>query len=84
MVEKQKPTVGLKTVEKDGFHKKIPVRSYLVALTEVGGSRVKAIRLDGQSSWDEAKKTATEDNPGWRFKGIFPLMDRDFEEGEKV
>ena len=82
--KERKPTAGTVTVEKNGFHKRIPVRSYAVLLTEVGGSRVKAIRLDAQSSWDEARKTATQDYPGWRFKGIMPLTDRDFQEGEKL
>lgn len=84
MVEAKKPTVSVKTVEKDGFHKKIPVKSYVIVLTEIGGSKVKAVRLDEQVSIGQAKKTAVVDNPGWRFKGLFPLTDRDFEEGVKV
>ena len=84
MVETKKPTVSVKTVEKDGFHKKIPVKSNVTVLTEIGGSKVKAIRLDEQVSIGQAKKTAVVDNPGWRFKGLFPLMDRDFEEGERI
>ena len=84
MVETKKPTVSVKTVEKDGFHKKIPVKSYVIVLTEIGGSKVKAVRLDEQVSIGQAKKTAVVDNPGWRFKGLFPLMDRDFEEGERI
>ena len=84
MVEAKKPTVSVKTVEKNGFHKKIPVKSYVIVLTEIGGTRVKAVRLDEQASMDQAKKTAVADSPGWRFKGLFPLMDRDFEEGERI
>ena len=84
MVEKQKPTVGLKMVEKDGFHKKIPVKSYVIVLTEIGGSRVKAVRLDEQVNIDQARRTAVADNPGWRWKGAFPLTDRDFDEGERI
>ena len=85
IVEKteRKPTAGTKTVEKNGFHKRIPVRSYVIVLCEVGGSRVKAVRLDNQASWDEARKTAVTDNKGWKFKGLYPLTDRDFEEGVK-
>lgn len=77
------PTAGTKVIEKDGFHRRIPTRSYVVVLTEVGGSGVKAIRLDKQSGMAEAKKTAITDNPKWKFKGMFPLTDRDFEEGDK-
>ena len=84
MVEAKRPTVRLKMVERDGFHKKIPVRSYVIVLTEIGGSRVKALRLDEQMNIDQAKRTAVADNPGWRWKGAFPLTDRDFEEGERI
>lgn len=75
------PTAGTKVIVKDGFHRRIPTRSYAVILTEVNGSQVKCIRLDGQISMGEAKQTAIMDNPGWRFKGIMPLTDRDFEGG---
>lgn len=78
------PTAGIHTVERHGFHKKTPVRSYVVVLTEIGGSRVKAVRLDEQIGWDQARQTAVEDNPGWRFKFVTPLSDRDFEEGERI
>ena len=78
------PTAGTTVIEKDGFHKRIPVRSFVVVLTEIGGSRVKAVRLDQQKSMDEARQTAVIDNPGWRWKGTFPLTDRDFKEGERV
>lgn len=67
---------------KNGFHRKIRTWSFVVVLTEIGGSNVKAVRLDDQISMDEARKTAETDNPGWRFKGIFTLSDRDFEKGE--
>lgn len=80
----KKPTAGVRTVIRNDFHKKIPVRSYVVVMTEIGGSNVKAVRLDEQASWDEARQTAITDYPGWRFKGIFPLMDRDFKEGERL
>ena len=73
------PTAGVKTIVKNGFHKKIPVRSYVIVLTEIGGSGVKAIRLDKQSTWQEAHRTALADNPGWKWKGFFPLTDRDFD-----
>ena len=73
------PTAGTKIVEKNGFHKRIPARSYAVIMTEIGGSQVKAIRLDKQVSMAEAKQTAEADNPQWRLKAIFPLTDRDFE-----
>lgn len=76
------PTAGTKVIKKNGFHKRIPVRSYVIILTEIGGERVKAIRLDKQASLGEAQKTALSDNPGWRWKGAFPLTDRDFEKGE--
>lgn len=78
-----KPTCGTKVIDRQGYHKRITVRSYLVALTETGGSKVKAVRLDGQISWAQARDTAVADNPGWRFKGVFPLMDRDFQKGER-
>lgn len=77
MVEKQ--IVTSKVIEKDGFHRRVRTWSYVVVLTEIGGSRVKAIRLDEQTSMAEAQKTALADNPGWRWKGLFTLSDRDFE-----
>ena len=83
MVEKQKqPTAGTKMIETNGFHRRVVARSYVVVLTEIGGSRVKVIRLDEQTSMAEARKTALADNPGWRWKGLFTLSDKDFE-GEK-
>ena len=83
-MDKTKPTVGTKLVERNGYHRRIVTRSYVIVLTEVGGSNVKAVRLDNQASWGEAKRTAEIDNPGWRFKGMFPLTDRDFKKGERV
>ena len=83
--KERKPTCGTKVVERTGgFHQRIPVRSYVIVLTEVGGSRVKAVRLDGQTGIDEARTTAQQDYPGWRFKGLFALSDRDFQEGERL
>lgn len=81
MVERQ--IVTSKVIEKDGFHRRVRTWSYVVVLTEIGGSRVKAIRLDEQTSMDEARRTALADNSGWKWKGAFPLTDRDFEEGVK-
>ena len=80
MVEKQ--IVTSKVIEKDGFHRRVRTWSYAVVLTEIGGSRVKVIRLDEQTSMAEARKTALADNPGWKWKGLFTLSDRDFE-GER-
>ena len=68
---------------KAGFHRKIRTWSFVIVLTEIGGSNVKAIRLDDQLSMDTARKTAVQDNPGWRFKGMFALSERDFERGMK-
>ena len=76
------PTAGTIVKEESGRKRRIVVRSYVVVLCEVGGSAVKAIRLDKQSSMDEARKTALADNPGWRFKGLFALTDMDFERGK--
>ena len=70
-------------VEKNGFHRKVRTWSYVIVLTEIGGSTVKAVRLDDQVSMDEARKTAVADNPNWRFKGLFPLSERDFERGKQ-
>lgn len=85
MVEKQKqPTAGTKMIETNGFHRRVVARSYVVVLTEIGGSRVKAVRLDNQTAWVDAIQTAISDNPGWRLKRCDQLMDRDFEEGERV
>lgn len=80
MVEKQ--IVTSKVIEKDGFHRRVRTWSYVIVLTEIDGSKVKAIRLDEQTSMAEAKKTALADNPGWKWKGLFTLSDRDFE-GER-
>ena len=84
MVEGKEPTARVKMIEKDGFHKRIPVRSYAILMCEAGGNRVKAIRLDNQASVTEAIKTALKDNPGWLLKSAEMLMDRDFEEGERI
>jgi hypothetical protein len=73
------PTAGTKVIEKNGFHKRIPARSYAVIMTETGGSQVKAIRLDKQVSMAEAVQTAIADNPHWKYKAVFPLTDGDFE-----
>ena len=66
-------------IEKNGFHRRIRTWSYIVVLTEKGGSGVKAIRLDDQLSMDSARKVAEQENEGWRFKGLFTLSERDFE-----
>lgn len=66
-------------VEKNGFHRKIRTWSYAVILTQKGGSDVKTVVLHGQTSMGQAKRTALEDNPGYRFKMIVPLTERDFE-----
>lgn len=77
------PTAGTVLIEDKGRKRRIAVRSYVVVLTETGGSGVKAVRLDKQVSMEDAKKTALADNDGWRFKGCFALTDRDFEKGDK-
>ena len=77
------PTAGTIVKEEAGRKRRIVVRSYVVVLCEVGGSGVKAVRLDKQVNMEEAKKTALADNDGWRFKGCFALTDRDFEKGDK-
>ena len=77
------PTAGTMIKEEAGRKRRIVVRSYVVVLCEVGGSGVKAVRLDRQASMDDARRTALTDNPGWRWKGIFPLTDRDFEGSKK-
>ena len=76
------PTAGTVIKEESGRKRRVAVYSFVVVLTEIGGSGVKAIRLDKQSTWQEAQRTALTDNPGWRWKGIFPLTDRDFERGK--
>ena len=76
------PTAGTVIKEEAGRKRRIVVRSYVVVLTEVGGSGVKAVRLDQQDTMQAAKQTALTDNPGWRFKGLFALTDRDFERGK--
>ncbi len=76
------PTVGTMIKEEAGRKRRIVVRSYVVVLCEIGGSGVKAVRLDQQDTMQTAKQTALIDNPGWRFKGLFALTDRDFERGK--
>lgn len=79
-----KPTKGYRTITlPNGLHKKVQTSSFAVLMTQIGGSRVKAVRLDNQVSKVMAVKTAQGDNPGWRFKAIAYLNDRDFEEGEE-
>ena len=60
-------------------HRKVRTWSYIVILTEKGGNNVKHVVLHGQTSMDEARRTALEDNNGYRLKGILPLTERDFE-----
>lgn len=72
-----------KWIDVNGFHRKVRTWSFVVVMCEVDGTAVKAIRLDNQTSIDEARKTAEQDNPNWRFKGIFTLSARDFERGTK-
>ena len=76
------PTAGTVIKEEAGRKRRIVVRSYVVVLCEIGGSGVKAVRLDQQDTMQTAKQTALIDNPGWRFKGLFALTDRDFERGK--
>ena len=76
------PTAGTMIKEESGRKRRIVVRSYVVVLCEIGGSGVKAVRLDQQDTMQTAKQTALIDNPGWRFKGLFALTDRDFERGK--
>ena len=66
------------------IHRKVRTWSFAVVLCEIDGSKVKAVRLDNQLSMDAARKTAEADNPGWRFKGIFTLSDKDFEKGVRI
>ena len=51
--------------------------SYVVLLSEKGGSEVKAVRLDGYSSKYDIK--AQEMFPDWNVKGIWKLYDEDFD-----
>ena len=67
-----------KWIDMNGFHRKVRTWSFVVVMCEKGGTDVKAIRLDNQTSMDEARMTAEQDNPGWRFKGIFTISERDF------
>ena len=60
-------------------HRKVRTWSYIVILTEKGGSNVKHVVLHGQTSMDEARRTALEDNTGYRLKAVIPLTERDFE-----
>ena len=76
------PTAGTVIKEEAGRKRRVAVYSFVVVLTEIGGSGVKAVRLDKQASMDDARKTACADNVGWRWKGTFPLTDRDFERGK--
>lgn len=76
------PTAGTVIKKEAGRKRRVAVYSFVVVLTEIGGSGVKAIRLDKQSTMQEARRTAETDNPGWRFKGLFALTDRDFERGK--
>ena len=62
-----------------GLHRKVRTWSYVVILTEKGGDEVKAVTLHDQTSMDEARRTALEDNPDFRFKGILTLTERDFD-----
>lgn len=61
------------------IHRKVRTWSYVVILTERGGDEVKAVVLHDQTSMDEARRTALEDNPDFRFKGILTLSERDFD-----
>lgn len=82
-VSRMVPTAGTVIIEENGRKRRVAVRSYAIVLTEIGGSQVKVVRLDRQACARDAIRTAEQDSPGWRFKGFLPLMDRDFEGGEK-
>ena len=71
--------MGAKWIDTRGFHRKVRIWSYIVILTEKGGSDVKHVVLHNQTSMDEARRTALEDNPTYRFKGLMALTERDFE-----
>ena len=46
-----KPTRGFKTITlPNGCHRKIPTYSFGVLMTEIGGTQVKAVRIDDQAS----------------------------------
>ena len=80
----KKPTKGSRTITyTNGCHKTVPTYSYGIMLTEIGGNRLKAVRIDDQPSKLAAVKKVLEKNPGWRFKAVAYLNDRDFDEGSE-
>lgn len=80
-----KPTRGFKTITlPNGCHRKIPTYSFGVLMTEIGGTQVKAVRIDDQASKAMAAKRAIEENPGWRFRALTELNDRDFSPEEET
>lgn len=80
----KRPTTGSKTITlPNGCHRTIRTFSYGILMTEIGGYQVRAIRLDNQPGRTAALKKALDDNPGYRFKAMTELNDRDFDEGEK-
>lgn len=60
-------------------HRKVRTWSYIVLLTEKGGTGVRHVVLHGQTSMLEAQRTALEDNKGYRLKATIPITERDFE-----
>lgn len=55
------------------------LHSYVVLLTESGGSEVKAIRLDNMAiRKDEIVRKIYKEYPGWNIKGVWRLYEDDF------
>ena len=75
-MKKQIPTMIFDT---DG-RRTIKLYSYVVLLTEKGGSEVKAVRYDGFERKTDVMKEVDTDYPEWRLKSIHKLYEEDFQE----
>ena len=85
-----RPTTGKKAITAPGLtrgatrEKTVETHSYAVLLTEIGGSEVRAVRIDGiTSKYDQELERTLRENykeSSWRIKGIWRLCDADFEE----
>lgn len=80
----RRPTTGSRTITlPNGCHKKVDLYTFAVILTEINGDRVKAVRVDEQSSEVTAAKKALLESPGWKLKAVCKLTDGDFDERVK-
>lgn len=63
-----------------GRGKLIARHSYVVTMCEIGGSEVKAVRMEYYQNKTDVYQAVDEQYPGWKIKGVNRLYDADFDE----